>query len=180
MVLIGQSSEEEFVKRAPLLIAGLGLAALLTTLPPEMPARLIWNRSGSLPEGLYWQSNAPFGRGDIVAVSAGSEAAQWSASRGFTGRNWPLLKRVAGVPGDEICREGAEIFINGERAGAALSGAQNGVVLPVWTGCRRLTEGEVFLMNPHPRSLDGRYFGVTAVSDIDGRVVEVRCSLSLC
>lgn len=168
------------MRRAPLVTGGIGLAALLAALSAQIPERLIWNRSGSLPEGLYWRSDEAFGRGDIVAVSGSSEAAQWSASHGFTGRNWPFLKQVAGVPGDRICREGAEIIINGERAGAALSTAQNGVVLPVWTGCRRLTEGEVFLMNPHPRSLDGRYFGVTAVSDIDGRVIPVRCLLSLC
>lgn len=180
MVLIGQSPEGRTMKRAPILMTCAGLAALLTAQSATLPERLIWNRSGSLPEGLYWQSDTAFGRGDIVAVSAGSEAAQWSASRGFTGRNWPLLKQVAGVPGDEICRKGAEIFINGEWAGAALSSAQNGVVLPVWTGCRSLTEGKVLLMNPHPRSLDGRYFGVTAVSDIDGRVVPVQCPLKLC
>ena len=31
--------------------------------------------------------------------------------------------------------------------------------MPVWQGCRTLGEGEYFLLQPHPYSIDSRYFG---------------------
>lgn len=173
MGLNQQAAAGPGLRRAPLLITSLGIAALLLSAAVPVRERMIWNRTPSLPEGLYWRSDDAFGRGDIVALAAKSEAAQWAARHGFTGPDWPLLKEVAGMPGDLICRDNAEIFINGKRAGTALSSAENGVLLPRWEGCRRLAAGEVFLMNTHPRSLDGRYFGVTRASEIDGRAILV-------
>ena len=40
--------------------------------------------------------------------------------------------------------------------------------MPVWSGCRVLKDGEVFLLADHPKSFDGRYFGVTKTSRIIG------------
>lgn len=168
-----QTAQGPDVKRGPLLFAVSGIAALLLSASGMIRERLIWNRTASLPQGLYWVSQDAFGRGDMVAVSEGSEAAQWAARHGFTGPGWPLLKEVSGMPGDLICRENVEIFINGKRVGTALVSAQNGVRLPRWAGCRTLADGEVFLLNAHPQSLDGRYFGVTQASDIDGRAIRV-------
>jgi hypothetical protein len=43
--------------------------------------------------------------------------------------------------------------------------------MPVWKGCRVLTEGEFFLaMTDVPASLDSRYFGPVTYADILGRV----------
>lgn len=173
MGLNRQAAAGPGLRRAPLLITVLGIAALLLSVAVPVRERMIWNRTASLPEGLYWRSDDAFGRGDVVALSAKSEAAQWAARHGFTGPDWPLLKEVAGVPGDVICRHGAGIWINGTRAGTALFSAENGVLLPRWEGCRRLAAGELFLMNSHPRSLDGRYFGVLQASEIEGRAILV-------
>jgi type IV secretory pathway protease TraF len=50
------------------------------------------------------------------------------------------------------------------------AGAPHGRPLPVWQGCRRVAEGEIFLMNwDEPASLDGRYFGSIPLSTIVGR-----------
>ena len=40
-----------------------------------------------------------------------------------------------------------------------LSVRDNLALLPRWLGCHRLRPGELFLLNPAPDSLDGRYFG---------------------
>ncbi|MEX1251731.1 MAG: S26 family signal peptidase, partial [Hyphomonas sp.] len=72
--------------------------------------------------------------------------------------------------GDQICRHGHDILINGERVALARSINSKGRFLPVWDGCQRLEAGEYFLLAPHPDSLDGRYLGVTDSGDLDGSV----------
>ena len=135
--------------------------------------RLIWNRTMSAPVGLYWRSDGPLTLNGWVVVSARSEAANWAASNGFTGPDWPLIKRIRGLPGDEICRENETILINQTQVAEAILNAPGGLELPRWQGCHVLQEGEVFLLNEHPRSLDGRYFGVMKESDLDGTAILV-------
>ena len=156
---------------APLVIAGIGLSAIGVSVISTLPERLIWNRTGSVPEGLYWLSDEPYTKGGWVVVSARSAEAEWAEQHGFVGRDWPLLKRVAGVPGDEICRDGVTILINGMPSGEAFIESEAGVLLPFWNGCSRVSEDEIFLMNAHPQSLDGRYFGITSARDIEGSAI---------
>jgi len=133
--------------------------------------RLIWNRTASAPIGLYWLNDAPLHRGEWVVVSAKSADAQWAERHGFVGKDWPLLKQIVGVPGDEICRLRNAISINGNIIGMAKESDRLGRDLPRWEGCSVLGEGELFLMNSHPDSLDGRYFGAVDMSDLDGVAV---------
>ncbi len=147
-------------------LAGLGLMMLASFYSPQ--DRLIWNRTASAPIGLYWLNYDPFTLGRWVVVSARSDDAQWAQSRGFIGEDWPLLKQIAAVSGDEICRVDGLISVNGKAVGIAKEIDSQGRRLPVWAGCHVLSDAEVFLMNPHPESLDGRYFGATNLSDLDG------------
>lgn len=151
---------------AILTLAGLGLMVLASFFNPQ--DRLIWNRTASAPTGLYWLNDDPFTLGRWVVVSARSDDAQWAQSQGFVGKDWPLLKQIAAVSGDKICRVDGEISVNGNTIGRAKRIDSRGQLLPVWTGCQVLAEAEVFLINPHPDSLDGRYFGATDLSDLDG------------
>nr|WP_290917385.1 S26 family signal peptidase [Hyphomonas sp. 34-62-18] len=146
--------------------AGIGLALFGLFLSPM--DRLIWNRTGSAPQGLYWLSDEPFTKGSWGVISASSAEAQWAEAQGFVGRDWPLLKQIAGVPGDEICRFGGEILIDGERVAEAREVDSKGRALPVWEGCILLQEDQFFPLNPHPDSVDGRYFGAVARSDLVG------------
>lgn len=171
MGLDGRTDPGSVVKSAPLVLVGLGLSAILFSVASPLPDRLIWNRTGSIPEGLYWLSDDPFTKGGWVVVSARSAEAEWAELNGFVGEDWPLLKRVAGVPGDEICRDGETVLINGMPVGEALIASGTGVLLPSWNGCRRIEDGKIFLMNAHPHSLDGRYFGMTSAHDIVGSAI---------
>jgi conjugative transfer signal peptidase TraF len=159
------------LKTAPLVLSAIGLSAVMFSMGAPASERLIWNLTGSVPQGLYWLSDEPFTKGGWVVVSARSGAARWAELHGFVGKDWPLLKRVAGVPGDAICRDGARVLINGEPAGEALIESGGGVLLPTWNGCRRVQEDEIFLMNAHPSSLDGRYFGITRAADTEGSAI---------
>jgi len=97
-------------------------------------------------------------------------------SRGYLPENIPLLKSVAALSGDEICRERQAIFINHTRVADAKKLDSKGRILPTWNGCFRLQQDEIFLLNDPENSLDGRYFGATKASDVIGvaRAVWVR------
>ncbi|NHK27152.1 S26 family signal peptidase [Parvularcula flava] len=147
-------------------IAGAGLGLFGLVFAPAEP--LIWNRTGSAPAGLYRLTHAPLAHGEWVVVAADSAEARWAAAHGFVGRDWPLIKQIAGMQGDEICRLGTDISINGKTAGAARLVDSRGRKLPVWEGCVVLGPEQLFLMSPHPDSLDGRYFGPVDRRDIAG------------
>src|SRR3546814_14005983 len=54
--------------------------------------------------------------------------------------------------------------------GDALEHDRRGRPLPIWTGCRLVADGELFLMNWQVRdSLDGRYFGPLPANSVIGR-----------
>ena len=156
------------MKKCALLMTGLGAGLVLFGLVFDPADRLIWNRTASAPTGLYWLSDAPFTHGRWVVVSSQSADAQWAECRGYVGENWPLLKQIAGVSGDEICRIGRAVSINREVVAEALTVDSTGRNLPVWNGCMRLESDEFFLLTPHPASLDGRYFGPVNQADLDG------------
>lgn len=151
---------------------GLGTALILAGLLP-LKERLIWNRTASAPLGLYWLSDRLPALGEWAVVSARAPEAVWASGRGYTGRHWPLIKQVVATNGAEICRQNLTVTVSGEVVAEALETDARGEILPVWQGCRRLEAGEIFLINPHPRSMDGRYFGPTKVTNLAGTALPV-------
>ncbi len=151
-----------------LMSAGL-VCAGLSMLPIAPP--LIWNRTESMPVGLYVLSPAPSpGRGMVVAYKPSASEAAFLETHGYTGRGWALVKRVAAIEGDTVCRRAGDIFINGSLAARASASDSAGRILPVWKGCRRLTAGGAFLLSDHPESIDGRYLGIASTDRILGTV----------
>lgn len=152
------------------LVAGL---VLLGSASPTHPVRIIWNRTDSVPRGLYTVRTLSPGKipeiGDMVAFSPAPQDRTWLESRGYIGKNWPLLKYVAALPGDMVCRHGATLRINHLPVAHALEQDHEGRPLPVWQGCHKLADGDVFLLAPHPRSLDGRYMGIQRSGRILGK-----------
>jgi len=129
---------------------------------------LIWNKTESAPKGLYlWQSKA-VSTGDWAILKGDSVTAKWIATHGYIGEGWPIIKRVVASEGDEICRENLTVAVNGIAIAEALETDFYGTALPSWTGCLSLDETQVFLINDHPHSLDGRYFGVESITDLSG------------
>lgn len=146
-------------RRDALLAIGCGLSLILAASFINR-SDFVWNRTESVPKGLYFvDRSAPVSKGDLVAFEPSDEVRQWLDQEGIVGSNWPLLKHVSGLEGDEICRCGMEVFINGLHVADALETTWSGSALPAWQSCRTLQSGEVFLLNDHPRSVDGRYFG---------------------
>lgn len=154
-------------------VAGLAVLALafISAAPPQK--KFLWNRTESAPEGLYIIKRTAPDIGAWAAVSGDAPSTKWIAGNGYLARGWPVIKRVAATEGDEICRDGDQVFINGIHAATALKADGAGRELPLWQGCLSLQANELFLMNDHPRSLDGRYFGATNMDDVIGVAVAV-------
>ncbi|MFG1230402.1 S26 family signal peptidase [Xanthobacter wiegelii] len=150
----------------------MGVAA--ATFVPT-PLKLVWNVSASAPIGLY--AIEPPGRLEVthlLAISPPAALAHFLVERGYVGAGVPLMKRVAALPGQEVCRWGHAVTVDGVAYGDALERDHMGRPLPVWRGCRRIAQGELFLMNfDVPDSLDGRYFGPLPASTVIGRVVPI-------
>ncbi|TCP65484.1 S26 family signal peptidase [Sphingomonas sp. PP-CE-1G-424] len=150
---------------------GIGLVCVgLTIACPPRP-RLVWNASASAPIGLY--AVAPgdtVARGDMVIARTPISVREMAARRHYIPANVPLVKRVAGVPGNRICGIGNGVFVDGRRVATRLAHDASGRPLPWWTGCRTLTDGALLLlMAETPDSFDGRYFGPTSASDVVGK-----------
>jgi conjugative transfer signal peptidase TraF len=147
-------------------VMGFAVAAFVPTTP-----RLVWNASASVPIGLY--ELAPAGDldvRDLVAVTPEKALADFMVERRYIGRGVSLLKHVAALPGQKVCRTGDAVTVDGVLFGEALKRDRMGRELPSWQGCRRIARDEIFLMNSSvPDSLDGRYFGPIQTRTVTAR-----------
>jgi conjugative transfer signal peptidase TraF len=157
-----------------LMLAGLGLMGASIAVTPHV----LWNASASLPVGAYWLEPAASAAadrkaprvGDCVATDLPRDMAALADERGYLPRGVPALKQVGAVAGQQVCRTGDTIAIDGVSVAVAQATDARGRALPVWQGCQRLSATEVFLLNPAPGSFDGRYLGPTPQALIRGRV----------
>lgn len=150
-------------------IIGVSCLILSGSLSKSKSLKVIFNRTSSAPIGFYWVNDSSVIQGDWAIVSHKSDAALRAQMNGYIGMNWPMIKQVSALNGDETCRFGSEIFINNLHVAKALKQSRSGFVFPSWSGCFVLTASEVFLLNDNPNSLDGRYLGVMHLSDLEGR-----------
>ena len=156
----------------------LALAAMaigLVALPAiaTMPTTLIWNTSASVPIGLYVvRSIDRLSVSDLVVGMPPKALDRFLIERRYLGIGVPLIKHVAAIAGQTVCRIGATIRIDGDVIAQARERDRLGRPLPVWRGCQTLDDGAVFLLNRDvPDSMDGRYFGPLSRATIVGRAV---------
>lgn len=149
---------------------GIAVASFVPT-----SLKLVWNASASTPIGLY--RIEPVGvlkLSDLVAVMPLKPLADFMVERGYIGRGTPLMKRVTGLPGQRVCRIGRSITVDGVALGDALDRDRMGRAMPVWQGCRRIADSDLFLMNPGVRdSFDGRYLGPLPASAVIGKATPI-------
>ena len=79
------------------------------------------------------------------------------------GLSVPLLKPVAAVAGEWVCREGEMLVIHGENYGRIYE-ASDDRWLP--SLCFQIPSDHVFLASHTPKSLDSRYYGPVAIDQI--------------
>jgi conjugative transfer signal peptidase TraF len=159
------------MRRRTVFLAGMVAAATLASTAIPLSRLLVWNATASVPVGLYAiGAQTGLQRGDRVAIEPASKLERYLTSRGYLPAGVPLIKEIAALGGDTVCRRDLLIEINGTPAGEARRRDSLGRELPVWKGCRTIAAHDIFVMNRRgPGSFDGRYFGPVARTDVIGR-----------
>ena len=162
------------MKRALLIGMTIPIIALCLASVTSLPTKVIYNASASAPFGFYWIDHKPISRGDYVYVRVPERVRNLVIERGYLPPDVPLVKRVVGLDSDRICRQNDEIVVNGSVVATAKKRDREGREMPIWQGCHILTEQTVFLLQDHPQSFDGRYFGPVDRRLIIGRATRLR------
>jgi conjugative transfer signal peptidase TraF len=131
---------------------------------------LVWNVTASAPIGLYRRSFSSPKRADWVLITPPRQAHILAARRGYLPLNVPMVKRIAALSGDTVCRTNNTVTVNGTVRAIALSRDSRGRVLPVWQGCERLNDNQTFVLTAPSASFDSRYFGVVPRANIIERI----------
>jgi conjugative transfer signal peptidase TraF len=151
-------------------LIGTGLALTgLTVADFSSSPFLVWNASSSVPIGLYRIEAVRPELNDLALVQLPAETARLANQRGYLHRTNKVLKPVAAVTGDWVCRFSSSISVNGRFAALARSRDGAGRPMPSWQGCHRLAQTEVFLLSDPPSSFDSRYFGPVSGAEVIGR-----------
>jgi conjugative transfer signal peptidase TraF len=153
-------------------IVGLSLLAGSVAVQ-NAPPLLVWNGSASAPLGLYRQASGDVRVDDWVLVKLPSKIEQIVVARTYLPPGIPLIKQVRATVGQTVCRRGPNILIDGIKAARAKQRDKQGRPLPIWSGCHTLGQGDYFLLQPHPDSFDGRYFGVVTRNQIVEKLMPV-------
>lgn len=122
-----------------------------------------------MAKGVYRRlgNAAQLKRGDVTAMQMHAPAKNYLVEELGYPEDTMLVKRVAGVAGDVMCRDGDKVTINAKTVYAARRDSR-GIALPYWQGCIALPPNEVFLLGDNPASFDSRYFGPVTASQISG------------
>ena len=152
------------------LLTGLGIATLAWPSLHTSVARLVYNPSDSVPPGWY-RIDPPDSLhvGSIVLTRLPADAAALAAQRGYLPAHIPLLKRIGAMSPQQVCVEKHIVRIDGVAVAGVRAVDGHGRPLSAWQQCRRLHDGELFLLSAtNPASFDSRYFGPVAVSAVIG------------
>ena len=147
----------------------LALSLLFASSMAKRDPLIIWNQSASAPIGLYWVEQRPPGAGDFAVVRLSDHTADLADRRGYLPHAAYLLKPVAAIGGNRVCRLGGNVFIGSAFVARALEVDRLERPLPQWQGCRILGPNEFFLLSRTPLSFDGRYFGPMGAQYVVGR-----------
>jgi type IV secretory pathway protease TraF len=143
--------------------------ALAGTLAFEPRPLLLWNATGSSPIGLYEikAGSSPL-TGETVIAWPPPRARRLAAIRHYLPARVPLVKPVAATSGSRICARRVTILVDGRLVAFRRRRDPSGRLMPWWSGCKHLSNGDLFLLSPGKDAFDGRYFGVTRAGDVIG------------
>ena len=161
----------ELRRQVPVLAAMCGAVVLMLVSFGSQAPLVIYNATGSAPLGFYYLENRLPGRGETAVVQPPPLIELMIVARGILPPSVPILKQIAAIGGDEVCRSKDPdhvIAINGKVVAETFDNDRDGRPLPAWEGCMKLIDGEFFLLQPHPLSFDSRYFGPVLRCDIVG------------
>lgn len=161
-------------------LSACGLAALAWASLVQPATHVVYNPSDSVPVGWYHitRTASPprsLRVGSIVLVHLPADTAALAAQRGYLPARIPLLKSVGAVAPQHVCIVDEEIRIDDVPVATLLTADSIGRPLPSWQQCRRLADGELFLLSvTNPASFDSRYFGPVQASEVVGIARPIR------
>lgn len=161
-------------------LSACGISALAWASFAQPAVRVVYNPSDSVPVGWYHITPAAspphsLHVGCIVLVQLPADTSALAAQRGYLPAHIPLLKRVGAVAPQHVCTMDGKLRIDGVPVATLLPADRQGRPLPSWQQCRRLADGELFLLSTtHPTSFDSRYFGPIQASAVLGTAQPIR------
>ena len=155
--------------RCPQKLLAMIAASLVIATGHRHEPVLIWNASSSVPMGLYHVVHRPVARGQLAVLELPSAVAAFAVERRYVPTGVYLLKPVAAITGDRVCRVINVVTLNTRVVAVAHLKDGANRTLPRWQGCRVLRHNEIFVLAGRPGSFDGRYFGPLTVDMIVGR-----------
>jgi conjugative transfer signal peptidase TraF len=155
------------------MLVGACAAAIVAAERTDFRPLLLHNPTDSAARGLYLLvPTDKVARADLVAARLPDEVAELAAVRGYLPLGLPVIKTVWAAAGDRVCVEEGRVSAPGRPDLVALPHDRSGRELPLWSGCRTLNPGEVFLASDEvSTSFDSRYFGPVSTQSVLGRVV---------
>ena len=171
---IERSARAKKRRRLTLFLTGMAIGCVSLSTRSAIPL-IVYNPTRSAPLGYYRTLAAkPLTRGDWVLLKTPATVRQMADERGYIPATVPMIKSVVALAGDTVCADGPRISINGVPVAMRLRLDHRGRPLPWWTGCRKLSPDEIFVLNrAAPSSFDGRYFGPVPVRSVRARLVHL-------
>jgi conjugative transfer signal peptidase TraF len=160
------------LRRRPMLtsLVLLGVSAATSSLACLLASHLVWNRTASLPRGLYWVAReTSWQRGDLVVFPVPPAMRPLVHERGYLPDGYVLLKPVVAVAGDRVCTTGDVAFVNDAPIGSLLPTDSDGRPLPHDDLCGAVPPHHLYVASHHPRSFDSRAFGPVDAATIRGK-----------
>jgi len=152
--------------RCALMIGSIGVLLIAAASAPHPPL-VLYNRTPSMPMGLYVYKGHVIRRGEIVAFPLPAAAFDYARRRGER-TDLLLLKHVLAVGGDFVSTSGGELHVNGTFIGRIPPVDSSGRPLPQWRQARVLSDGELLVGSTFGRSFDSRFFGPIRTSQVLG------------
>lgn len=153
----------------------IGVAGALW--PKAQSPLFVLNVSQSMPVGLYVIIARPPSRGEFAALRLPGPVRGIANVRGYLPANAVLIKPVAGIAPDLVCRHEGIVTINGHLAAHALTTDTSGRLLPQWSGCHVVEDRQLFVLSEEKHSFDGRYFGLVDVRYVMGTAVAITVAI---
>ncbi|WP_026941032.1 S26 family signal peptidase [Hellea balneolensis] len=157
------------------IIAGvITMAVIATSAEIAFPPKplILYNPSPSAPIGFYkLNTDVPPTLGAQVAAYAPEWARKMADERGYLPYDYPLIKPVMAVSGDEVCYHKSGVRVPNGAVIPVLGRDHSGREMPALSGCIFLKSDEYFIASPDVQAgFDSRYFGPVKLTDILGQV----------
>lgn len=160
-------------RRATIIIAVFGIAAMVAATLIDPRYRLMYNASTSAPLG--WYLRVPVSDPSTntwIFARLPDAAAAFATARNYLPLDVPILKPVRAKAGQTVCEQEGLVRIDGHIAARAFDRDGAGRPMPRWIGCRVLEDGEFFLLSHHSiDSFDSRYFGPIQRGAVIGQAI---------